>query len=268
MERVDVRAECPGEPDVGDGGVAGVFEQQVDTGAQRRLGELHGPDVVLGDRQLGPGVAVEDVSVRPAVGHDPIGPGRVLAEDRPVGVDDPGEEHLGEQVDDSRPTQPGDSGRGDRHVESGLVAPRIDADHLHPSVQRLGVDANALDGAGRRSLSAADLRALERRAGGAGRGELAVPVAEHDLGVGADVDDESHVVAAVGTLGEDHRRGVGADMTGDARAGVERGERQVELEVIGRSADRCARRQRERGASQRGRVDAEHAEANIRGMKD
>ena len=54
MQRVDVRAERPGEPDVGDGRVAGVFEQQVDSGTQGGLGELHGAHVVLGHGQLVP----------------------------------------------------------------------------------------------------------------------------------------------------------------------------------------------------------------------
>ena len=115
---------------------------------------------------------------------------------------------------------------------------RVDADHLDPGVAASRDRCAPLHGAGRRPLPAADLGALERRTGRARRGELAVPVAEHDLGVGADVDDEPHVVAAVRPLGEHHRRGVGADVTGDARAGVEGGERQVELEVAGATADR------------------------------
>ena len=44
---------------------------------------------------------------------------------------------------------------------------------------------------GRGALAAADLGALEGRAGRARRGEQAVAVAEHDLGVRADVDDEA-----------------------------------------------------------------------------
>ena len=68
----------------------------------------------------------------------------------------------------------------------------IDAD---PRLERLRVDADPLDRAGRRPLAAADLRALERRAGRARRGEQPLAVAEHDLGVGADVDDEVHLVA-------------------------------------------------------------------------
>ena len=70
VQRVDVRAERPGEADVGDLRVAGVLEEQVDAGAQRGLGELHGADVVLGDRQLVRASAVEDVAERAAVGLD------------------------------------------------------------------------------------------------------------------------------------------------------------------------------------------------------
>ena len=56
----------------------------------------------------------------------------------------------------------------------------------------VAVDADALDGARRGALAAADLGALERRPGRARRGEQPVAVAEHDLGVRADVDDERH----------------------------------------------------------------------------
>ena len=52
VQRVDVRAERPGQADVGRRRSTGVLEQQVDAGAQRGLGELDGADVVLGDRQL------------------------------------------------------------------------------------------------------------------------------------------------------------------------------------------------------------------------
>ena len=89
---------------------------------------------------------------------------------------------------------------------------------------RVRVDADALDRAGRGPLAAADLGALE---GGAGRRrgrEQAVAVAEHDLGVGADVDDERRP-RSVGRLGEDHAGGVGADVAGDAGQDVDAGAR-------------------------------------------
>ena len=65
-------------------------------------------------------------------------------------------------------------------------------------------------------------------------------------------------LAAVRALGEDRRRGVGADVAGDARSDVEGGVGQVELEVSAAAADGVARRQRERGAAEWRRVDAEH----------
>src|SRR3546814_13450448 len=70
------------------------------------------------------------------------------------------------------------------------------------------VDAHALDGAGRRALAAGDLRALE---GGAGRrraGQQAVAVAEHDLGIGADVDHQGHLVGLVRRFREEDRKSV------------------------------------------------------------
>ena len=63
---------------------------------------------------------------------------------------------------------------------------------LQPRLQRDRIDAHPLDRPGRRPLPAADLGALERRSGRARRRELASGVAEHDLGVGADVDEQLH----------------------------------------------------------------------------
>ena len=108
-------------------------------------------------------------------------------------------------------------------VEPGLVRPAVAADHLDAGLERVPVDAHPLDGARRRPLPARDLRAFERGAGRARRGEQPLPLAEHDLGVRADVDEELHLVAAVRALGEDGRRGVGADVAGDAGQDVEAG---------------------------------------------
>ena len=80
--------------------------------------------------------------------------------------------------------------------EPRLVRPGVAADHAEARLERLGVDPHALDRAGRGALAAADLRTLERRPGRAGRGEQALPVPEHDLGVRADVDDQVHLVDA------------------------------------------------------------------------
>ena len=73
---------------------------------------------------------------------------------------------------------------------------RSRADDLEARLERDGIDAHALDRAGRGALAATDLRALEGRAGRARAGEQAVAVAEHDLGVGADIDQQREFVAA------------------------------------------------------------------------
>ena len=54
-----------------------------------------------------------------------------------------------------------------------------------------------------------DLGALEGRAGRARRGQQPALVAEDDLGVRADVDDERHPLGLVRLLGEDHAGRVG-----------------------------------------------------------
>ena len=81
----------------------------------------------------------------------------------------------------------------------------------------VAVDADALDGTGRGALAARDLCTFERRAGRARCGELLLGAAEHDLGVGADVDQQLPFLAAVRAFGQHCRGGVGADVAGDAR---------------------------------------------------
>ena len=110
---------------------------------------------------------------------------------------------------------------------------------LKRASRRRGINAHALDGTGSGALAAADLRALERRPRGARAGEQALPVAEHDLGVGADVDQQRELVGQVGALGEDHAGGVGADVAGDAGQGVDaRAGMQRQSEFAGLEAER------------------------------
>ena len=68
VQRIDMGAERTGEPDVVDRRDAGVFDQQVDTGPQRRLGQLDRPHVVLGDRDRGrsPRRTARSENVRPS----------------------------------------------------------------------------------------------------------------------------------------------------------------------------------------------------------
>ena len=56
------------------------------------------------------------------------------------------------------------------------------------------VDAHALDRARRGALAAGNLRAFEGRAGRRGAGEQTVAIAEHDFGIGADIDQQREFV--------------------------------------------------------------------------
>ena len=91
-----------------------------------------------------------------------------------------------------------------------------DADDADPRLERLAVDADALDGAGRGALPAGDLGTLEGGAGRARCREQPVLVAEDDLGVRADVHDQRHPLGLVRLLGEDHPGRVRPDVAGDA----------------------------------------------------
>ena len=174
--------------------------------------------------------------------------------DRAVGGQDAREVELGDRLDD-----PGAADA--RHVrarEGRLVRPGVVADHAVAGLERLGIDAHALDRAGRGPLAAADLRALEGRARRARGGEEPIAVAEHDLGVRADVDDQVDLVAQVRPLGEDHARGVGADVARDAGQHVGAGAgMDGEAELGRRQPHRLVDRERERRAAELGRVEAE-----------
>ena len=149
---------------------------------------------------------------------------------------------------------------GRRVGEARLVGPLLDADDPEARLERLAVDPDPLDGARRGALAAADLGALEGGAGRRRRGEQEVAVAEDDLGVRADVDDELDDLALVGRLGEDHAGGVGADVAGDARQDVDAGTRMGARDPAPRPGRRRPGRSRARTArdAERDRVDAEH----------
>ena len=88
-------------------------------------------------------------------------------------------------------------------VGDGLGEARLVRPELEPMTRKRGssvcaVDPHAFDGAGRRALAGGDLRAFEGGAGGRGGREQPARVAEHDLGVGADVDDERQRVGEYG----------------------------------------------------------------------
>ncbi len=224
VQRIDVGAEGTGKADVGERRIAGVLHEQVDAGPQGGLGELDRAHVVLGDRDPRRGIvriAPEHVCERATVGDDARRARRQLALHHSVGVDHSGEVHLGDDIDDARPADAGDAGAGDLGGERGIVRPDLDPDHLEPRLEAGRIDAHAFDRARRGPLTGADLRPLERRSRRARCRVLTIAIAEHDLGVGADVDQQLHVLGPMRSLGQDRAGGVGPDVAGDARSDVD-----------------------------------------------
>ena len=106
-------------------------------------------------------------------------------------------------------------------AKPGSFDQQLAADHLDARLERDGIDAHALDRARGRALAAADLRAFERGSGGTRAGEEPAAIAEDDLRIGADVDEQRHRVGQIRPFGEDDAGGVGADVPGDARQHVD-----------------------------------------------
>ena len=266
VQQVDLAAERPGEPDLVDLLDAEVVHEQADAGVQGGLGELDRPHVVLGHDDPRRALAlalVEDVRERPAVRDDPRRARRERPVDDPVGRDDAGQEHLGDDLDDARPADAGHAEPAHDALEARLVRPARRADDPEARLERLPVDADPLDRARRGPLAAADLGALEGRAGGARGGQQPVLVAEDDLGVRADVHGQAHDLGAVGLLGQDdarpYRRPRGRRCTAGRRPGRPGGgagrARRPSSAPRGRSPARTARTRAGSGRS-RGAGDA------------
>jgi hypothetical protein len=98
--------------------------------------------------------------------------------------------HFRDCLDDAGSADAGDADAVDLFGKSLFIRPFVDADHLETGLQRVLVDADALDGSGRCPLAGGDFRALKSRTGGGGGGQQAVLVAKHDFGVGADIDEQ------------------------------------------------------------------------------
>ena len=143
------------------------------------------------------------------------------AVDHAVLADDAGQKHLADRLDDAGAADAGDADVGRRLGEFRLVGPLVAADHLHLRLERHRIDPDALDRARRGALAAGNLRALEGRAGRRGGRDQPILVAEHDLGVGADVDQQRDLLAAMRTFRERRAGGIRADMAGDAGEGVD-----------------------------------------------
>ncbi len=197
----------------------------------------------------GPGPAVRDDS-RAAFGKLPV--------DHAILANDACEIHLGDRFDDSRATYAGNTERLHRLCETRIIRPEIRADHAETDVERLAVDAHAFDGTSGSALAAADLGALEGRAGRARAGEQAVAIAEHDLRIRAHVDDERDFLEEMRLFGQHHCRSVRPDMARDAGKHVD-GRARINLQVqVTRPRMQCAiGRERERRAAELHGTDAE-----------
>ena len=251
VDRVDVRAERAGQADPVDVVDPVVVHQQTAARVQRALGQLDLAHVVLREHEPGLGL-VHDVRARAAVVDHARGAILRAGVDHAVGGEDAREVELGDQLDDARAA---DACRGGR---AGLVGPHVAADGAEPELEGGGVDADALDRAGRGPLAARDLRTLERGSRRAGGGEQSIAVPEHDLGVGPDVDQQVDDILVVRRLAQDHARGVGADVAGDQRQRVHaRARVGADTQVASRHGERTVGDRRERRATELGRVEPE-----------
>src|SRR6185437_13320159 len=231
--------------------------EQSDAGVKSGLGELDGAYVVLSDRQCLRAL-IDDIAKRAALRHDARTACGELSIDHTVLTDDAREEHLGNHFDDARAADPRDAGGLHGFLEPRLVGPQVGADDLEARLERRRVDPYALDRARRGALATADLCTLERRAGRARAGEQALPVAQHDLGVGADIDEQRNFLAKVGPLGQYHTGCVSSDMAGYAGQRVRpRTAVQVQADLRGPKLQGFVGREREGRASELHRVDAE-----------
>jgi hypothetical protein len=173
-------------------------------------------------------------------------------------ADDAGEVHLGQRLDNARAADAGDAGLLGRLGEARVVGPEFRADHPEARLQGLAVDAHPLDGAGGGALAAGDLRPLKGRPGRRGAGQQALLVAEHDLGVGADVDHQGHLVAQVWALRQDDACRIGAHVAGDAGQDVGPGVgMEVQLQLLGPEGDARVGGEREGRPAELRRIDAE-----------
>ncbi len=136
--------------------------------------------------------------------------------------------------------------------------PPLEADDLEAHVERLRVDADALDGARGGPHAELDVGAFEGRAGGARGGQHPRAVAQHELAVGADVEDQQHFVLLVGLFGDDHAYVVRPDEAGLDRQDVQAAA-PAELQPDGRGEGihRALDGGRERRHAQRAGVEAQ-----------
>ncbi len=159
------------------------------------------------------------------------------------------------------PADAGDAGRcPSPSAKPGSSDQRSDPITAKARLLGHGVDLDPLDGARGGALAGLEICAPSN-AGPVGLEQASTRrlVAKQDFGVGADIDDQHHVLGFVRLFRQRHGCGIGPDMAGDAGQDIDPGGtvhgRQVELAGIERQA--AAGRQREGGLAQFHRIDAE-----------
>ncbi len=257
---VDMAAKSTGQADAIDLLHAHALHQKAHTRVQRGFAQLDGAHVVLQNPQCGffGGSGSEFVAEGAAVWLDARGARGQVAVNRALVADDAGQIHLGQRFDDARAANAGHAGVGYRSGKAGVVRPQVATDHFVTRLQGHRVDAHALNRTGRGALTAADLRAFKRRAGGAGAGQHALVIAQHNLGIGSHIHQQSHRRIQVRPLGQDHSGGIGTHMTGDTGQHINTGvavDREVNFR--GPQGDGAVGRQRKRRAAQLHRVDTQ-----------
>ena len=154
---------------------------------------------------------------------------------------------------------------GDRVDQTGAAqALCLDvADHLAGDVVVAHLDH--LDGAVGRAHAALDRPALEGRTGGCGGRQDALAVAEHDLAVGADVDEETKPLVPVHPRGQHPGHDVAADVRAECGQQHRAGPRMHgDAEVAGQQLGEDGGRHHERRDAERLGVDAEREGAHRR----
>ena len=166
-----------------------MIHQQADPGVEGGFGELDRAHVVLGDAQLACGAVVQHVRERAVVGHARERCGGRTVDGCPSRRITPARKGSAMLRYLPRAANTRDADISGLLRRLGLVRPRVDTDDLDARFECVAVDPHPFDGAGRRALAARQLCPFERGAGGARRREQPVAVAQHDLRVGADVDE-------------------------------------------------------------------------------
>ena len=183
-----------------------ALQQGIDGGENGALGTDEIVDVHLVDGDFPLGLTVlglrKDVSSHAVVvPADPV----PFPDKQALGIDDAAAEKLGDNIDDAA--------AADAH---GLLpgVPHDGEGGLHGGF----VDGAGLNGAVGGAHTAGDVAALKGRTGGAGAAHQKVPVAEDNFAVGAQVDEQAHLVPVPDAGGQS----TGGDIAAHVRADVGR----------------------------------------------